>query len=163
MIHVYYWKKKKQKYRKMSLQNKPIIESTVKIHSIIFIPLVVWLIDGPSNVTNRSSNVTIQYTSESMVLWEGNGNITITCNADCNSECNYSIYRDGSLVSSRKTIQITKNRRNSGEYSCSTNNPGLKTPVTSSNTVTIDIQCTFNIYMYYSYSLTHTYLALCQN
>ncbi|XP_056012174.1 hemicentin-1-like [Ostrea edulis] len=88
-------------------------------------------------------NVTIQYTSDTDELWEGNGTITITCNADCNPQCKFLMYRNGRYrqrVSSEKTKVLTMNRRYSGGYSCEAWNSVRRTPVNSSNSITLDIK-----------------------
>ncbi|XP_056012164.1 hemicentin-1-like [Ostrea edulis] len=85
-------------------------------------------------------NVTIQYTSDTEELWEGSGTITITCNADCNPQCNYHIYRDGGWFYTGKTKVLAMDRKNSGNYICTSKNSVITTYTTSSNTIRLDIK-----------------------
>ncbi|XP_056012191.1 B-cell receptor CD22-like isoform X2 [Ostrea edulis] len=85
-------------------------------------------------------NVTIQYTSDTEELWEGSGTITITCNADCNPPCNYRIYRDGVWFYTGKTKVLAMDRKNSGNYICTSKNSVLTTYTTFSNTIRLDIK-----------------------
>ncbi|XP_048775018.2 hemicentin-1-like isoform X2 [Ostrea edulis] len=83
--------------------------------------------------------VTIQYTSDREELWEGRGEITITCNADCNPRCNYWIRHNGIYVSTEKTYAFSMDRKKSGEYSCAASN-SVSTFAIFSETMTLDIK-----------------------
>ena len=75
-------------------------------------------------------------------LWEGSGNITIRCNADCNPPCDrYLIYHNDTLKDTSKEIKITKTRENSGRYYCSASNSGGRGYVQSGNVANISIKC----------------------
>ncbi|XP_062619581.1 uncharacterized protein LOC134281130 [Saccostrea cucullata] len=67
---------------------------------------------GPSNVKLNSS-------SDLTDLWEGTGDVTVTCRADCNPRCDrYRIYHDERVLSYTNVTSITKDRKSSGKYSC---------------------------------------------
>ncbi|XP_062569808.1 hemicentin-1-like [Saccostrea cucullata] len=67
---------------------------------------------GPTNVKlNSSSNL--------KDLWEGTGNVNLTCRADCNPPCaRYQIYHDERVPSETNVTSITTDRNNSGKYIC---------------------------------------------
>lgn len=75
-------------------------------------------------------------------LQEGSGYIEISCNADCNPECDiYNIYHNGALVYASKHMTITKDRKNSGRYQCAVTNSISDRFVNSTNSVDINIKC----------------------
>ncbi|XP_056009289.1 carcinoembryonic antigen-related cell adhesion molecule 5-like [Ostrea edulis] len=93
------------------------------------------------NIKYGPTNVTIQYTSDRDELWEGDGKISITCNADCNPQCNrWSLYHNRHWLSSKKTYTFAMDRENSGQYSCTARNSVQGTNVKSSNTVRLHLK-----------------------
>jgi hypothetical protein len=111
------------------------------------IALNFFILDDPSNVT-------IQYTSDPEELWEGNGNITITCNADCNPKCHYRLFHNGSSYwvyynggwyPPLQTTIIDMDRKKSGNYTCAAWNSVERSPVNSINAVKLHIKCMSNI------------------
>lgn len=84
----------------------------------------------------------IQYWSDSEELQEGPGYIEISCNADCNPECDrYQIYHNDAILKTSKQATIQKDRKNSGRYKCAASNSGSYNFQISSNSVDIDINC----------------------
>nr|XP_022320714.1 uncharacterized protein LOC111122960 [Crassostrea virginica] len=93
------------------------------------------------SINDGSRNVSIEYAADDGNLWEGSGNITIWCNADCNPSCDrYQIYHNDTLKDTSKEIKITKTLENSGRYYCSASNSGGQGYTQSRNVANITIK-----------------------
>nr|XP_022321668.1 uncharacterized protein LOC111123557 isoform X2 [Crassostrea virginica] len=99
--------------------------------------------------SSNVANITIRYGARNVSidfihngnLWEGSGNITIRCNADCYPPCDrYLIYHNNSPKYMFKETSIVKARKNSGQYHCSASNSLKPGYVRSSNKADITIK-----------------------
>jgi hypothetical protein len=97
------------------------------------------------SITDGPGNVNITYTSDRNNLIEGQGNVILTCYADCNPTCFYYFYKNSRYKKFRYygSKYVVKYRGNSGRYSCSAENSVAESPTNSSNSVDIYIQCKF--------------------
>ena len=94
------------------------------------------------SISDEPCNVTIAYISPDVDIWEGDDDIHIMCNADCNPPCDtYMIYHNNEEISTSKETRITTDRKNSGQYTCSASNSFRQKYVSSNNTVNITIKC----------------------
>lgn len=93
-------------------------------------------------ISDAPRNVTIRSYGDIDDLPEGPGYIEISCNADCNPECNrYKIYHNGEIINTSKDTRIRKDRKNSGRYQCAATNSISDRFQNSTNNVDIDIKC----------------------
>lgn len=94
------------------------------------------------SIVDDPRNVTIEYMSANVDIWEGDDDILIRCNADCNPPCDkYIIYHNNEQISTSKETKITTDRKNSGQYTCSASNNFRQKYVSSNNTVNVTIKC----------------------
>uniref|UniRef100_K1PU64 B-cell receptor CD22 n=1 Tax=Magallana gigas TaxID=29159 RepID=K1PU64_MAGGI len=92
-------------------------------------------------VSNAPRNTTIRSYGDIDDLQEGPGFFELSCDADCNPECDrYKIYHNGALLNESKDSRIKKDRRNAGRYQCAASNSVGNRFQNSTNSLDIDIK-----------------------